>query len=171
MHWPKTNYVSDKERIEQAFAKAEESKADFIIALPHWGNEYILKHSKSQEELAKWMIACGADAIIGSHPHVIQDYQEIEGIPVAYSLGNAVSNMSATNTQLELMATINIVRHYNGDLEMLAPSFKYLWCSLPGGYNQSYTVIPVEDFLGKRELWQGKWDYDKMLNTYNRIKK
>lgn len=168
--WPRTNYTSNKTLLEAAFEKARDLEADYIIALPHWGTEYSLKHSRSQEEEAKWMINAGADAIIGAHPHVIQDYQEIEGVPVAYSLGNAVSNMSATNTQLELMATIKIVKDYNGDLRMLPITFTYLWCSLPGGYNDAYTVIPVEEFLGKRDQWQGKWDYDKMVNTYNRIR-
>lgn len=168
-HWPKTNYASEREMLNNAFKRAEEKNADFTIALPHWGTEYILKHSKEQETLAKWMIEEGADAIIGTHPHVVQDYQEIDGVPVAYSLGNAVSNMSATNTQIELMATLRIVRHSNGDLEMLPIEFKHLWCSLPGGYNNHYTVIPVEDFIGKENLWHGKWDYEKMVKTYNRI--
>lgn len=169
--WPKTNYTHDTSRIEDAFSKAGSENTDFVIALPHWGTEYQLRHSKSQENLAEWMVEKGADAIIGSHPHVIQDYQEINGVPVAYSLGNAVSNMSVTNSQLELMATLKIVRYHNGDLEMLTPEFKYLWCSLPGGYNDSYTVIPVEDFLDKRDQWHGKWDYDKMVKTYNNIKR
>ena len=170
-NWPATNYIKNEQRLKAAFDKSHEKGADFIIALPHWGNEYTLHHSTEQEKFAKWMINEGADVIIGSHPHVIQDSQEINGVTVAYSLGNAVSNMSATNTQLEMMATLKIVRYGNGDIEMLEPSFKYLWCSLPGGYNNSYTVIPVEDFLDKRELWHGKWDYDKMIKTYNQIKK
>lgn len=170
-HWPRTNYLNSIQKLEEAFAKAEEQKADFVVALPHWGSEYVLHHNANQEKIARMMIGKGADAVIGSHPHVIQDRQEIDGVTVAYSLGNAVSNMSATNTQLELMATLKIVRYSNGDLEMLKPSFKYLWCSLPGGYNNSYTVIPVEDFLDKKDQWHGKWDYDKMVDTYNRIKK
>lgn len=170
-NWPRTNYLNSTQKLEEAFAKAEEHEADFVVALPHWGSEYVLRHSASQEKMARMMIEKGADAIIGSHPHVIQDSHEIDGVTVAYSLGNAVSNMSATNTQLELMATLKIVRYSNGDLEMLQPAFKYLWCSLPGGYNSSYTVIPVEDFLDRRDQWHGKWDYDKMVDTYNRIKK
>lgn len=170
-NWPSTNYIKDEQRLKRAFDKSHEKGVDFIIALPHWGNEYTLRHSTDQEKLAKWMINEGADVIIGSHPHVIQDSQEIDSVTVAYSLGNAVSNMSATNTQLEMMAIVKIVRYSNGDIEMLPPTFKYLWCSLPGGYNNSYTVIPVEDFLEKRELWHGKWDYDKMIKTYNQIKK
>ena len=32
----------------------------------------------------------GADAIIGHHPHVVQDIQVYQGVPVFYSLGNFV---------------------------------------------------------------------------------
>ena len=165
--WPKVNYMNARETLSEAFKKAENS--DYVFALPHWGTEYVLQHSRNQEEMAEWLANAGADAVIGAHPHVIQDYQEIKGVPVAYSLGNAVSNMSAANTQLELMATIRIVRHPSGNLEMLPLSFKYLWCSLPGGFNNSYTVVPVSDYLDKKEMWTGKWDYDKMVSTYKKV--
>lgn len=169
--WPKTNYTGEKEKISEAFERCEKEDADYVIALPHWGTEYQLKHSSNQEETARWLIRSGADAIIGSHPHVIQDHQEIDGVPVAYSLGNAVSNMSAANTQLELMATVKIARDCNGNTRILPVEFTYLWCSLPGGYNNSYTVIPVAEFIGRKGEWQGSWDYDKMVNTYERVKK
>ena len=113
----------------------------------------------------------GADCIIGAHPHVVQDCGLIDNVPVAYSLGNAVSNMSAANTQLELMATIRIVRRHNGDLEMLPLDTEYLWCSRPGGYNGSYTVIPIAGYIERQELWQNKSDYDKMIATYERVRK
>ena len=161
----------DNLRLADAFKACRDSDADYIIALPHWGTEYQLKHSAQQESTARTLVESGADAVIGSHPHVIQEYQEIDGTPIAYSLGNAVSNMSAANTQLELMATIRIARDFYGDTTMLPITFTYLWCSLPGGYNSSYTVIPVEEYLGRKEEWQGSWDYDKMVKTYERIKK
>ena len=169
-HWPQTNYIGETEKLNKAFAKCRNENADYIIALPHWGTEYQLKHSSAQERTAHMLVESGADAVIGSHPHVIQDYQEIDGVPVAYSLGNAVSNMSAINTQLELMATIRIARDENGDTHMLPIEFKYLWCSLPGGYNDSYIVIPVEEYLNRRDEWQGSWDYDKMVRTYENVK-
>lgn len=166
--WPRTNRLNNREHLEKTFEKAAE--ADYIIALPHWGPEYALHHSKAQEDMASWMVDAGADAIIGAHPHVVQDIQHIDGVTVAYSLGNAVSNMSAANTQLELMATIRIVRSHDGNTCMLPITFTYLWCSLPGGYNNSYTVIPIEEYIGRQDLWHGKWDYEKMVTTYNRIK-
>lgn len=169
--WPMTNYSGEKERIAEAFACAREKGADYIIALPHWGPEYILKHSKAQEETALWLAGNGADFIIGAHPHVVQDTSAIGNTPVVYSLGNAVSNMSATNTQLEMMATIKIVRHCSGDLSFLPLELDYLWCSRPGGFNSSYTVIPIAEYIDRPEAWQNRNDYDKMISTYRRVRK
>lgn len=167
-HWPKTNYMGMKSEISKALLKAQE--ADFVIALPHWGPEYELRHSEMQEETAVWLTENGADLIIGAHPHVVQDTTSINDVPVVYSLGNAVSNMSAANTQLELMVTMKIARHGNGDLEMLPLQLKWLWCSRPGGFSKSYTVIPVKEYLGKEELWEGRWDYEKMAATFEKVK-
>ncbi len=170
-YWPKTNYMGEKEKLTRAFSKAHEEDADFIIALPHWGTEYVLKHSERQEKEASWLAANGADWIIGMHPHVIQDSAIVNGVPVAYSLGNAVSNMSAANTQLELMATVRIVREKNGDLKPLPLELEFLWCSRPGGYDGSYTVIPVMEFMGRKDEWQNAADYHKMVAAYERVRK
>ncbi len=169
--WPKTNYMGEKTKLGKALSKAEENDADFIMVFPHWGTEYVLNHSDRQRKEAEWLAENGADWIIGAHPHVIQDSEVIGGVPVVYSLGNAVSNMSAPNTQLELMATVRIVRGHNGDLTSLPVELEYLWCSRPGGYNDSYTVIPVKEFMGRRDEWKNPADYDKMLSTYERVKK
>ena len=170
--WPKTYTLSDREKLGKALEKSR-SKADITIALPHWGTEYSLEHSKIQEEHARWLAENGADIIIGAHPHVIQDADTIKvgdkSVTVIYSLGNSVSNMSAENTQTGLMTTIRIVRHHNGDINILDPEYKYTWCSRPGGYGDSYYVLPLTDYLDKREEWKGGWDYDKMLSTYRRV--
>lgn len=169
-HWPKINYMSDRKRIKNGLDRASDS--DFVMALPHWGEEYSLLPSESQRATAQWLAENGADIIIGTHPHVPQTFETVteSKVPVAYSLGNAVSNMSAANTQMELMATIRLVRRSNGDVEMLPIRFTYLWCSRPGGYGKSYTVIPVREFIGKKDKWIGTWDYEKMLSTYERVK-
>ena len=169
--WPRTNYIGEKEKTADAFAAARKKGADYIIALPHWGTEYELRHSKVQEKTAQWLAGQGADFIIGAHPHVVQDIGMVGNIPVAYSLGNAVSNMSAAKTQLELMVTIRIIRQCNGDLTAMPMELDYLWCSRPGGFNGCYTVIPVAEYIGKKALWQNSYDYDKMISTYERVRK
>lgn len=170
-YWPRVNYIEDKTRIASMISKAEEEDADIVIALPHWGTEYELKHSPSQEKVAEDLADQGFDMIIGSHPHVIQDTQTIGKTFVAYSLGNAVSNMSAPDTQLGLMATIRIIRKHNGDIFTSGPEFTFLWCSRPGGFNESYTVIPVVEYIGRKSEWIGGWDHDKMMKTYERVRK
>jgi poly-gamma-glutamate synthesis protein (capsule biosynthesis protein) len=172
--WPKTNYLGSKEMLAKALKKAEEV-ADITIALAHWGEEYQLRHSKRQKETAKYLADNGADIIIGSHPHVAQDCGIIEteghmGIPVAYSLGNLISNMSAPDTQIGLMATVKIVRRLNGSVFALPMEFTYLWTSRPGGYySNSYTIIPVKHGMAHPEEWHGKWEYDKMCATFARV--
>lgn len=168
-HWPKTNYMGMRSELGEALEKA--GKADIVIALPHWGPEYTLVHSEAQEKTALWLIENGADIIIGAHPHVVQDTTEIDGVPVIYSLGNAVSNMSAANTQLELMVTLKIVLHWNGDITMSDPELTWLWCSRPGGFTDDYAVIPVEEYMGRKEEWIGEWDYEKMRTTFERVRK
>lgn len=169
-HWPKVLYMGEKSKIEEALSKAE-TCSDITVALPHWGIEYELLHSEQQEKTAAWMIENGADLIIGCHPHVVQDIGKVNNVPVAYSLGNLVSNMSAANTQIGLMITVRIVRESNGDITMMPLELTHLWCSRPGGLTDSYTVIPVEEFIGKRASWIGAWDYDKMIATYERVRK
>lgn len=62
--------------------------ADIVIPFMHWGWENEMTANKRQRELARIMIDAGADAVIGSHPHVIQDTETYKGKPIIYSLGN-----------------------------------------------------------------------------------
>ena len=66
------------------------STTDFQIVYVHWGEEYMLKHNSTQEMLAKQLIDAGADAIIGHHPHVVQDIDVYKDKPIFYSLGNFI---------------------------------------------------------------------------------
>ena len=167
--WPKTNYEGEKGFLKDALARAE-TNADVTIALPHWGAEYLLHHSERQKETAEWLIKNGADIIIGSHPHVVQDTAVINDVQVVYSLGNAVSNMSAVNTQIEYMANVRIVKKPDGGHEILPIELTWLWCSRPGGYGDNYIVVPIEEHIGSKDAWLGQWEYHKMMNTYRSVR-
>ncbi len=75
---------------------AKEQKADVIIALLHWGDEYSRVQAQRQETLADMLFREGVDLILGSHPHVIQPTRTLEYDGktkfVAYSMGNFLSN-------------------------------------------------------------------------------
>jgi len=84
----------------EAKISVEKAEGRTVIVFPHWGTEYAPKHSASQKSMAKEWIAAGADIIVGSHPHVTQDFEIIDGKPVVYSLGNFVfDQFFSTETQ------------------------------------------------------------------------
>lgn len=61
-----------------------------VVAFVHWGDEYELVHNARQEQLAHALVDAGVDAIIGSHPHVVQDIEVYKQAPIFYSLGNFI---------------------------------------------------------------------------------
>lgn len=176
--FPGTYMMSDRETVSAAFDRAEKAGADLIVALPHWGIEYDLHHSAGQEEYAVWLAGQGADIIIGAHPHVVQDADTLtvmsgnkeRKVPVIYSLGNAISNMSAPNTQVGLMLTVKAVERPCG-VHILPPEYEFLWCSLPGRLSRSHTTVKIAGHIGKKEEWTREYEYGKMLSTYREVLK
>ena len=158
--------MMDKEKVREAFVMAREKEADIIIALPHWGQEYTTVPDSRQREWAEFLLECGADAVIGSHPHVVQPVE----FPVAYSMGNFISNMSLRNTELGLMMILRIAVTSYGDSYVAGLEAVPVWCSRPGGYGDGYTVLPVREFLDRKEEFRSGYNYTKMKDTYNRLK-
>ncbi len=80
------------------------AKADVLILLLHWGQEYQRHPNLAQRELAEQLLEAGADIVLGSHPHVVQDLEVIhpeDEVPdqiVAYSLGNFVFDQGWDDT-------------------------------------------------------------------------
>jgi len=63
--------------------------ADFVIVFSHWGEEYVPVVDR-QRAAAHAFIEAGADAVIGAHPHVIQESEVYKGKQIYYSLGNFI---------------------------------------------------------------------------------
>jgi poly-gamma-glutamate synthesis protein (capsule biosynthesis protein) len=91
-------------------------RADLVVALVHWGEEYHRVPSHRQKTMAKWMRSRGVDVVVGSHPHVIQPFEverNEEGRTVGavfYSLGNFISNQNDRNTDVGLAVRIGLHR-------------------------------------------------------------
>lgn len=79
-----------------------------IIAVLHWGVEFQSVPSMQQRLDAQTLIAAGADAIIGHHPHVVQPFRLIDGKPVFYSLGNFVFDQTPPIANQAIMAQLTI---------------------------------------------------------------
>jgi|AntRauTorckE6833_2_1112554.scaffolds.fasta_scaffold02477_5 poly-gamma-glutamate synthesis protein (capsule biosynthesis protein) len=74
----------------QAVFRYATARSDFQMVYVHWGTEYAPVHNSRQREAAERFVDAGADVIIGHHPHVVQDIELIDSVPVFYSLGNYI---------------------------------------------------------------------------------
>lgn len=72
--------------------------SDFVIVFLHWGTENTEEIDWAQEKQAPEVVAAGADLIIGSHPHCLQQISMVNGVPVVYSLGNFWFNSKTLDT-------------------------------------------------------------------------
>ncbi len=87
-----------EENARRAIAMARQA-ADVVIALPHWGSEYNLLPNWNQRLQAQYLVAAGADLVVGNHTHVAQAYQQIDNVMVFYGLGNFVFDQQPRETQ------------------------------------------------------------------------
>ncbi len=83
---------------------------DVVIVAMHWGTEYSLDVSSSQEYIANYLAGLGVDLIIGSHPHVVEPVEYINNGKtfVIYSLGNFLSAQYGIDRLTGLMVEVTI---------------------------------------------------------------
>ncbi len=141
----------DTVQIKKDIIKAKSLKADFILITIHWGSEYQRNYNASQSELAQWLCDEGADAIIGMHPHVVQPMEilhpkdnKTKNIPVAYSLGNYVSNQRDRYKNGGIGVGLEL-KIKNGEIVFNDWNYLPFWVHL-GGNPKGYYVIPVSEW-------------------------
>jgi poly-gamma-glutamate capsule biosynthesis protein CapA/YwtB (metallophosphatase superfamily) len=121
--------------LERQIASLRALGADFIVVYMHWGNEYQLQANEAQEAMAKTIADMGADLIIGSHPHVLQNVAEYTSpftgktVLIYYSLGNLVSNQpygygpGRGNCETGALALIRLARLGTGSVGIDAAGY------------------------------------------------
>src|SRR5690606_27941309 len=62
-----------------------------VIVLAHWGSDYSWT-APAQRLLARRIVEAGADLVIGSGPHMLGEFEKLDGRWVLYSVGNGVFN-------------------------------------------------------------------------------
>ena len=82
-------YSNDlKTKIVSDISELRKQGAQVVIPYFHWGIERSYEPYDVQQNLARFSIDNGADAVIGSHPHVIQSMESYKGKLIVYSMGN-----------------------------------------------------------------------------------
>ncbi|SFS07892.1 poly-gamma-glutamate synthesis protein (capsule biosynthesis protein) [Agrococcus baldri] len=116
----------DDPLVETQLAEAEES-ADATIVAVHWGDEYSGTVNERQREQAQRLAELGADVILGTHPHVLQEAEWLtreDGSRafVYYSLGNSVTTQMAIPRVVSAVAQFELVGLPGGEIEVVDPA-------------------------------------------------
>jgi len=69
--------------------KRARAGGELPIVYAHWGEEYRAA-TEREKYLAHVFVDEGAEAVIGSHPHVVQEHELYRGKHIYYSLGNLI---------------------------------------------------------------------------------
>lgn len=160
------DYASDfnklaTDSILQDLEAAKAMQPDVIIVMLHWGSEADRTVSTAQKKLTTLLFENGADAIIGTHPHIIGPMEKrvvttAEGKKktcfVAYSLGNFFSSMSpslASDCRESLILDLEFTKNgETGDCTMTDISYTPLYLMDQGeGAAPRYEILPVRNAI------------------------
>ena len=102
----------DTKAIHAVLDAVEAEKPDLTVAMLHWGSEYNDTISKTQKSIVSMMQERGVDAILGTHPHYVQQmtYDPETGNFVAYSLGDLLSDGSRSGTEYSVILNLEITK-------------------------------------------------------------
>lgn len=80
--------AENRKALQDAIIELKEKGADLVFVSCHWGIEGENMPNETQKALGRYAIDCGADAVLGHHPHVIQGIETYKGKEIVYSMGN-----------------------------------------------------------------------------------
>ena len=136
-----------EESVKKLVKQARSNGAEFIIAYNHWGDEYTREVNSKQESYAQQMADAGVDYIIGSHTHCLQPYDVLTAsdgreVPVVYSMGNFLSDMTETITKDNIYLKVQLKRNDEG--QVVIADEKYVPCHIYKEFKgRSYAVVPL----------------------------
>ena len=112
-----TDYASSYQKVNTEGITAvldavNAQKPDITIALLHWGSEFNAVISDTQQQIVELMQSLGVDAIVGTHPHYVQQvvFDEAGGTVIAYSLGDFYGSGEKSGTYYSVLLNLEVTR-------------------------------------------------------------
>ncbi len=153
----RTNLI-DSARIVRDAQVARDLGAEFVMASLHWGTEKVTEPNEQQIAVANEVTASGAvDLIIGHHAHVVQPMAQVNGVWVAYGLGNILSNLPVNDSwpassQDAVILEVDVRVGPHGDVEVDRPTVRPTWVDKDDGW----VIRDVDARLGRNDLSGGQ---------------
>lgn len=158
--------IIDREKIREDIEKLREI-CEYVVVSLHWGSEYQTAQNDEQKSLAQFVADCGADLIIGHHPHVIQGMQVLnrpdgKTTLCAYSLGNFVASQHKKDTLLGGLLGVTVSRDENGEVTTQNAGILPVMTHFENG-GKKYRIIPLQDYSAQQIAKHAVKKYDSPI--------
>jgi len=148
--------------------------ADVVIALPHWGTEYVRQPDAYVRTYAERMTAAGVDVILGSHPHMVQPIEWLtvetdEGertALVVWSMGNFIDNMKVQYTDSGIIVDFTIIENPEGGYDIVNVGYVPVFCWRQDTVNQA---LCSGQYLVERPEGMSDTVYSRMLTAHSEV--
>ncbi len=161
--------------IEGDIQKLRDAGAEVVIALPHWGTENVNQPDETQYKYAKRLAKAGADIILGSHSHMVQPMQVVDGtdadgnarqVFVIYSMGNFISAMTMQYTDSGIILDFTIREQSDGSFRVEDIGYVpiYVWKQ-----DGKLAVVSSAKYLNNKPDGMTNDQYNQMTKTYHEI--
>jgi len=167
------NYLADADFAADV-QLLRDAGAEIVIAMPHWGTEYVRKPDYDVRLTAEKMVAAGVDVILGSHPHMVQPIEwitvEADGEErtalVAWSLGNFVDNMKIQYTDSGIILDFSIVENADGTFEIADVGYVPIYCWRQDDVIQA---LCSGEYLTERPEGMGDSTYSRLKASHQEL--
>ncbi len=143
---PDTRAEYSREYFQRMYDLARGGGAEYVVAYQHWGSMNSKTVKEKQIKEAQFMALCGVDLIVGSHPHMIQEFTYVKTprgrlVPCAYSLGNFISSQAELNENRD-SAILRVELYRAG--EDIEADISYIPC-MSANSDCGVTVYPISN--------------------------
>ena len=155
-------------------------QADVVVVGVHWGVEYSHSYNERQQNLAQQLADWGADLIVGTHPHVLQDAAWLTAadgrqVFVAFSLGNFISTQDEPSRTVGAILSCTFEKTTDPDgtvtVKVLSPALHPVVTHYENGMKRAncrtYLLKDYTPELGQKHGLRAKYDtfgYDKIVS-------
>ncbi len=174
---PIVNHI-DTNLIKEDINLAKQRGAEFIVVYMNWGKEFELHSNTRQQSLEEFITIAGADLIVGTHPHVVQEMNEtnfynedkkVKSVYTVFSLGDFLSTANSTKVNSSAIFELVISKDKKSK-KIKVEDFGYIptYCY---SYNYksklTWSIVPVRQVeLNNIEIqFMSQYEREKMMEA------
>ncbi|MBR2666870.1 MAG: CapA family protein [Oscillospiraceae bacterium] len=141
-----------RSKVSNDIKAARQLGAEFIVVCIHYGTQNSVTASETQESINQYLADCGADLIVGTHPHLLQKFSYVAAsdgrlVPVAFSLGNFCSDMAELSLNT-YNVILNVTLGRQGDDVVIVGLDYTPCCILSKTQEGQYIITPTSSRKG-----------------------